>query len=96
MRNIYKLKKGIIYEDMLYLMNTVLESLKGGYNVMRKTIINHSMNLVNKEIFTQTELTQMVVLGERIDIISNWEWHVKKSTRCRFLYWIRSLFPLFF
>lgn len=52
MRNIYKLKKGVIYEDMLYLMNTVLECLKGGYNVMRKTIIKHSMNLVNKEIFS--------------------------------------------
>lgn len=37
---------------MLYLMETILESLKGGYNVMRKTIIKHCHNLLNKEIFS--------------------------------------------
>ena len=52
MKNLFKIKKGIMFEDMLYLMKTVLECLKGGHNLMRKTVIRHCMNLVNKEIFT--------------------------------------------
>jgi|TARA_B110000285_G_C15111451_1_gene611353 hypothetical protein len=28
--------------------------------------------------------------------MTNWEKIVKKSTRCRFIYWIRSLFPFIF
>jgi hypothetical protein len=29
-------------------------------------------------------------------VIANWEWYVRKSTRCRFLYWSRSLVPSIF
>jgi len=29
-------------------------------------------------------------------VIANWEFYVRKSTRCRFLYWSRSLFPMLF
>lgn len=90
------MKKGATFEDMLYLMKTILECLKGSHNFIRKTTIRHCMNLINKDIFSQTELTQIEVFGERLDNIANWEWNVKKSTRCRFVYWIRSLFPVFF
>lgn len=96
MNNLFKIKKGIMFEDMLYLMTTVIECLKGGYNMMRKTVIRHCMNLISKEIFTQPELKDLEYLGWKLDIVANWEWHVKKSTRCRFLYWTRSLFPLLF
>jgi hypothetical protein len=53
------------------------------------------MNLINKGIFSDTELKEIEVYSERLDIIANWEWHVKKSTRCRFVYWLRSNFTLF-
>ena len=52
MNGIYKLKKGVVYEDMIFLMQTIMECLKGGHNVMRKTIIKHCYNLLNKEIFS--------------------------------------------
>lgn len=29
-------------------------------------------------------------------MVSSWEVIVRKSTRCRFLYWHRELFPVFF
>jgi hypothetical protein len=56
-RNLFKMKKGPTFEDMLYLMKTILESLKGSHNFIRKTTIRHCMNLINKDIFNQTELT---------------------------------------
>ena len=52
MQNVYRLKKGVVYEDMLYLMQTIMECIKGGHNVMRKTIIRHCINLLNKDIFS--------------------------------------------
>lgn len=29
----------------------------------------------------------------KIDVIANWESYVRRSTRCRFLYWSRGHFP---
>src|SRR3569833_1537636 len=95
MKNVFKMKKGQQQEDMLYIMQTIMECYKGGHNFIRKTIIRHCMNLVQKDIFSQSELTEMEVYMERLDTIANWEWHVKKSTRCRFVYWLRSLQNVF-
>mmetsp|Transcript_28419 Transcript_28419/g.27375 ORF Transcript_28419/g.27375 Transcript_28419/m.27375 type:complete len:103 (+) Transcript_28419:1712-2020(+) len=89
----FKMKKGA--EDSLYVMSTILECLKGNHNFIRMTIIKHCMNLINKEIFSQTEFKEIEVYGERLDSIANWEMNVRRATRCRFIYWIRSLFPYF-
>ena len=96
MKNLFKIKKGVIFEDMLYLMKTILECLKGGHNLMRKTVIRHALTLLNKEIFTPTEVKELEYYIWKLDIIANWEWHAKKSTRFRFIYWIWSLVPLLF
>lgn len=97
MNNIFaKLKKGQAFEEALYLMTTVHESLKGGYNLIRQTVIKHCMNLTSKEIFKPNELKELEYLGWKLDIIANWEWNVEKATRCRFIYWLRSLFPIMF
>ena len=52
MKNLFKMKKGLAFDDMLYLLTIVLECHKGGYNVIRKTVVRHCMNLANKEIFS--------------------------------------------
>ena len=31
-----------------------------------------------------------------MEILTNWEKIARKNTRCRFVYWIRSLFPYIF
>lgn len=61
---------------------------------MRKTVIRHSLTLLNKDIFTVSELKELEYYAWKLEIIANWEWHAKKSTRFRFIYWIRSLVPL--
>jgi WASH complex subunit 7 len=97
MKNVFsKIKKGTAFQEALYLMTTVTEGLKGGYNTMRQTVIKHCMNLTSKEIFKEQELKELEYLGWKLDIIANWEWNVERSTRCRFIYWLRSLFPIIF
>ena len=94
MENLYKKKKSSSFDYMFYLMKTIISCLNGGYNILRKTVVNHCRNLLNEDIFTQSEIRELETYTWKIDIIANWEWYVRKSTRCRFLYWIRGLFPL--
>ena len=63
---------------------------------MRTTVIYHCFNLMTHQVFNQKELSEIKYLCQRLEIITNWEKIVKKSTRCRFVYWIRSLFPFIF
>lgn len=96
MDNLYKKKKSSSYDQMFYLMKTIIQSLNGGFNILRKTTIQHCRSLVNEEVLTKSDRNLLDIYLWRIDIITNWEWYVRKSTRCRFLYWNRALFPLFF
>lgn len=63
---------------------------------MRTTVIQHCFNLMTSQVFNQKELSEIKYLCTRLEIITNWEKIVNKSTRCRFVYWIRSLFPFIF
>jgi hypothetical protein len=63
---------------------------------MRTTVINHAFNLMTQQVFNSKELSEVRCLNQRLDQIANWENIIKKSTRCRFVYWIRSLFPFIF
>ena len=66
---------------------------------MRTTVIYHCFNLLtssSSQVFNQKELSEIKYLCQRLEIITNWEKIVTKSTRCRFVYWIRSLFPFIF
>ena len=96
MENLYKKKKSSSFDQMFYLMKTIIGSFNGGYNILRKTVVSHCKNLVNEEVFSKSEHNELSNYTWMIDIITNWEWFVRKSTRCRFLYWNRSLFPIFF
>lgn len=51
---------------------------------------------MTSKIFNPKELSEIRYLCQRLEIMTNWEKIVKKSTRCRFMYWIRSLFPFIF
>ena len=88
--------RGQFYEDMMFLLTTIYESHQGGHNFMRTTVIYHCFNLMTHQVFNQKELSEIEYLCQRLEIITNWEKIVKKSTRCRFVYWIRSLFPFIF
>lgn len=84
---------------MMYLLTTIYESHLGGHNFMRATVIYHAFNLMSghtSQVFSQKELSEIRYLCHRLEIITDWEKIVKKSTRCRFVYWIRSLFPFVF
>lgn len=72
-----------------YLMNTLAESLDGGYNLLRKTVVTHCKCLIFEDIIGKSEQGQLDFYTWQIDVIANWEWYVRKSTRCRFLYWSR-------
>ena len=39
MDNLYKKKKSSSYDQMFYLMKTIIQSLNGGFNILRKTTI---------------------------------------------------------
>ena len=47
-------------------------------------------------VFNQSELSEIRYLCQRLDLLSDWETLAMKSTRCRFIYWIRSLYPYIF
>lgn len=81
---------------MSQLMMTIIESYKGGYNALRKTVIMHCLNLVSHDVFSSREIEQINYWNWKLELVSNWESMVRKATRCRFLYWQRSLFPTFF
>lgn len=51
MMKVYTMKPGVIKENMLQLMSTILESYKGGYNALRRTIVTHCLNLVSNDVF---------------------------------------------
>ena len=48
---------------MLMLVTTILECLKGGFNAMRKTIINHCLNLCQNIVFTPEQVNQILMLN---------------------------------
>ena len=79
---------------MMELMMNIIECYKGGYNELRKTIIRHCLNLVSAEVFTQEEFKHILHWNQKLEMVSSWEVMVRKSTRCRFLYWHRALFPM--
>ena len=84
------------YEDMMYLLTTIYEAHQGGHNFMRSTVMYHCFDLMNDKIFSQSQLSEINHMGYLLETITNWEDIVRKSTRCRFVYWIRSLFPFIF
>ena len=43
--------EGQMQENMTELMLIIIESYKGGYNQLRKTVISHCLNLVNADVF---------------------------------------------
>ena len=88
--------KGQFYEDMMFLLTTIYQSHQGGNNFMRTTVINHCFNLMTTSVLNENELIEIRCLNTRLEQISNLEAICKKSTRCRFVYWIRSLFPYIF
>lgn len=79
-----------------YLMNTVVMSLNGNFNLLRKTVVTHCKCLIAEDILGKSEQGMLDFFTWQIDVIANWEQHVRRATRCRFLYWSRSLFPRFF
>lgn len=52
MDNLYKKKKSALFDLMFYLMKTIIGSFNGGYNILRKTVVNHCKNLINEDIFS--------------------------------------------
>ena len=81
---------------MMFMLNTIYTSHQGGTNFLRTTVINHCFNLMTSQVFSEKDLSQIKHLNLRLSTISNWEQICKKSTRCRFIYWLRPLFPHIF
>ena len=96
MDNLYRKKKSSSFDNMFYLMKTIIGCFNGGYNLLRKTVVTHCKNLLNDDVFSKNELLELETYTWKIDVIANWEGYMQKATRCRFLYWVRSLFPLLF
>lgn len=62
---------------------------------MRKTIVNHCLNLCQNSVFTKEQTDRIFMLNQRLSVICNWEMSVRRATRCRFIYWQRTLYPNF-
>ena len=63
---------------------------------MRRTVIKHCLNLVNYGIYSNREMEEINYWNSKLELVCNWEEIVRKSTRCRFLYWHRGHFRHFF
>ena len=95
-QNVYVIKKKDIQQNMMTLVTTILECYKGGYNALRKTVVNHCLNLCASTVFDQKQIDEILSLNQRLNLVCNWEMNVRRATRCRFIYWHRVLNPLFF
>ena len=95
MQKVYamKTKYAAIQQNMMELMMNIIECYKGGYNELRKTVIQHCLNLVSADVFSQEEFKHILFWNQKLEMVSSWEVMVRKATRCRFLYWHRALFP---
>jgi len=51
---------------------------------------------MQNNVFNTRELSEIKYLCQRLEIMTEWEKIAIKSTRCRFLFWIRALFPFIF
>ena len=88
--------KGQLFEDMMFLLTCIYEAHQGGHNFMRRTVIDHCFNLMAGNVFNQREISEIRYLCQRLEIMTDWEKIAMKSTRCRFVYWIRALYPFIF
>ena len=95
MQNVFSMKRGVMQDNMTELMLVIIETYKGGYNQLRKTVISHCLNLVNNDVFNRTEFEDLKYWNHKLEMVSSWEVIVRKATRCRFLYWHRMLVPHF-
>ena len=96
MGKVYQMKPGNLQTNALTLVSTILESYKGGFNTVRRTVIKHCLNLVNYGIYSNREMEEINYWNSKLELVCNWEEIVRKSTRCRFLYWHRGHFRHFF
>lgn len=81
---------------MMFLLTTIFSAHQGGHNFMRRTVIQHCFSLMAANVFSPRELSEIRYLCTRLEIMTDWEKIAMKSTRCRFVYWIRALFPFIF
>jgi hypothetical protein len=63
---------------------------------MRRTVIQHCFNLMAGNVFNSREISEIRYLCLRLEQLTEWEKIQTKATRCRFIYWIRSLYGYIF
>jgi len=84
---------------MLAAIKMALRILRGGFGTARETIFLHCMDFLahsSKSVFKKEDLKEidsMVIMARKI---RDWKYLMGKSTRCTFLYWVRSLVPTIF
>lgn len=84
---------------LLAALKMALRILKGGFGTARETIFLHCMDFLahsTKSVFKKedlAEIDEMVIMARKI---RDWKALFTKSTRCTFLYWIRTLVPTIF
>jgi len=76
---------------MQFLLMTIHESNYCAYNFLRKTVIQHCLNLCAENVFNKQEVAEIKYMCRRLDTMTNWEKIARKNTRTRFVYWIRTL-----
>ena len=86
-------------KSMIAAVQMALRILKGGFGSARETIFLHCLDFLShssKSILRKEdieEINDMVIVARKI---RDWKILFKKSTRCTFLYWFRSLIPTIF
>lgn len=84
---------------LLAALKMALRILKEGFGTARETIFLHCLDFLahsSKTVFKKEDLQEiddMVIMARKI---RDWKYLMKKSTRCTFLYWVRSLVPTIF
>lgn len=84
---------------ILAALKMALRILKDGFGSCRETIFLHCMDFLahsSKTVFKKedfAEIEEMIIMARKI---RDWKFLIQKSTRCTFLYWVRSLVPTIF
>lgn len=84
---------------VLYAANLLLHTFRGAHNHIRQSIMNYCLNFLwtkKDPLIKEKEFDDLRYELWRLDIISDYKYHVADITDCSLIYWTRDLIPIFY
>lgn len=94
-----KANKTSIKPLTMYAANLILHTFKGPHNHIRQSIMNYCLDFLSTKkdtLLKDKEFDDLRYELWRLDIISDFKFHVSEITDCSLIYWTRELIPTFY